>query len=811
MCGFTPVVHFIRTFETDLKLLLRDCLIVAGDRIEKEVRGMDETSRASRRAVIAGGLAGVTSLAGCINTNLSGQKRRTTLDAFFRVGADGNVRYAIETPSNDTLDPTTVLETSEGMITRNSQFDWSPSRRALDDAISDITRVAEREGDGDEVSGDLQSLSDQVRESDTSGVLSDGTYTKGTIKRDVSFAPIDELGQVVTVPEIGLTGGAAEDFELNAWVKLPDGVQYSLPAGGHSYETDYQDNIGENYASLKGIKGEPAYPGEADLPDTGGVPLTDFTDAVPTRETPAVVVPHRSHRAHPLAAVLQVAAQTRSLEYDLIGQSLDYISISEARERANQELADSLGDAVGLITPNSYESFVVQGAVLGVVALAGVVTGPVGAGVVSQTLPLLVDMASTWESIDLNSIKGAGRVKKSFKTRELNPLHQTPTSAENDPQVIGGTLRDLAAMASFQRRAVVPAMTNQSLGDDALWRPDGSAPTLERFFSKQYARTMYMSGAVKRRLKTGADEDKFDKISAAGDRLRAMACQTGTRAQLRKYTDCEQNGDAPGVERLLTRQIITDFIGEELELARSQTPGQSTTTAPPTATQTPSETQTQTTTNTPSPTATPNGVAVKFRDGWEDGNLDDPLWQGGKGIQVVRESAPDGGSYSLRMTSDGRRRSPRLANGVRWDAAWTLDGLFRIDVNGPEPPGYRFAHNIQTMGNRVSVRVEGPGSNSRITNAKLTGEYLDTETRKQSVRWTPETWHRYTLRHDGDGTYKLKFWNAGETEPDRFNVSASGRLPPVELPQPLGYFAYSGDKQSVHHAYVQYVTDPARS
>lgn len=771
---------------------------------------MDETSRASRRAVIAGGLAGVTSLAGCINTNVPGQTRRTTLDAFFRVGADGNVRYAIETPSNDNLDPTTVLNTSEGTITTSGRLDWSPSGRAVDDAISDITRVVEQEGDGDDVSRDLQSLSDQVRESDTSGILSDGTYTEGTIERNVSFAPIDELGQVVTVPEIDLTSEAAKDFELNAWVKLPDGVQYSLPVGGNSYTTDYGHTIRETYALLEGVEGEPAYPKKENLPNIGDVSLTDFTEAVPTRETQAVVVPRRSHRVHPLAAVLQVVAQTRSLQYDLIAQSLDYIGINEARERANQELADSLGDAVGLITPNSYESFVVQGAVLGVVALAGVVTGPVGAGIVSQTLPLLVDMASTLNSTNLDSIEGAGRVIEAFEARELNPLYNTPASAKNDSEVIGGKLHDLAAMASFQRRAVVPAMTNQSLGDDALWSPDGSAPTLERFFSKQYARTMYMSGAVERH-RLSATTAKLDEISAVRDRLRAMACQTGTRAQLDKYTDREQKGDMPGIERRLTRQIITDFIGEESELARFQMPGQSTTTAPPTATQTPSETQTQTTTNTPSPTATPNGVAVKFRDGWEDGNLDDPLWQGGKGIQVVRESAPDGGSYSLRMTSDGRRRSPRLANGVRWDAAWTLDGLFRIDVNGPEPPGYRFAHNIQTMGNRVSVRIEGPGSNSRITNAKLTGEYLDTETRKQSVRWTPEMWHRYTLRHDGDGTYKLKFWNAGETEPDRFNVSASGRLPPVELPQPLGYFAYSGDKQSVHHAYVQYVTDPARS
>ena len=206
-------------------------------------------------------------------------------------------------------------------------------------------------------------------------------------------------------------------------------------------------------------------------------------------------------------------------------------------------------------------------------------------------------------------------------------------------------------------------------------------------------------------------------------------------------------------------------------------------------------------------TQTPEPVESSLSDGWENGNLRDPLWEVESGVSVVEESAPDGGSHSLQMATSGDQLNASTANGVRWDAPWTLDGLFRIDTGGDSPTGYNLALNIYLAGEQAKIRVRGPSDGNKIVTAKLAG--LRQETSQKAVAWQPDTWHRYKCRHDGDGTYKLKFWNAGDDEPESYERETSGNLDTEGKRHPLGYFAYSGPYQTVNHAYINYRTDAA--
>jgi hypothetical protein len=157
-----------------------------------------------------------------------------------------------------------------------------------------------------------------------------------------------------------------------------------------------------------------------------------------------------------------------------------------------------------------------------------------------------------------------------------------------------------------------------------------------------------------------------------------------------------------------------------------------------------------------------------FYDGFEDGDYtSDPAWEtytveGDVSATVSGRDTPDGGSNVLEISET---RSGGSAGRIGWsepqagwDGEWTLSGLFYpTDIPLDEPfQGHRVKPYMdpETMEMPLAISLGFRRPSGAPAEFLIGGDYVDDVESMYDPGGAPDTWYRYEVAHDGDGTYR---------------------------------------------------------
>lgn len=200
------------------------------------------------------------------------------------------------------------------------------------------------------------------------------------------------------------------------------------------------------------------------------------------------------------------------------------------------------------------------------------------------------------------------------------------------------------------------------------------------------------------------------------------------------------------------------------------------------------ETATGTIEETPeeTPEEPPEPSSEYFSDDWENGQYtSDPKWNvGGDGergyIEIVSESAPGGGNYSLSLVGDsGGGASASTHQDLRFDVEWLTEALFK-PVTITDRNHFRLYLDADFSGpfNAIGVVInigfrDGPGE-TELTTPNISGGLIQNSEPGIVIDWEENRWYHLKCHHDGDGVYRLKVWDADQTEPSEYQTQSVG-------------------------------------
>ena len=234
--------------------------------------------------------------------------------------------------------------------------------------------------------------------------------------------------------------------------------------------------------------------------------------------------------------------------------------------------------------------------------------------------------------------------------------------------------------------------------------------------------------------------------------------------------------------------------------------------------ETPEETPDETTEETPEPSS------EYFSDDWANGQYtSDPKWNvsgdGERGyVEIVSESAPDGGDYSLSLVGDsGGGASASTHQDLRFDVEWLTEALFK-PVTITDRNHFRLYLDADFSGpfNAIGVVVnigfrDGPGE-TELTTPNISGGLIQNSEPGIVIDWEENRWYHLKCHHDGDGVYRLKVWDADQTEPSEYQTQSVGETAGTGRSKfSISQYVARGQGNRTNIAQISYTTLPSEA